>query len=295
MNMNLKRPMLVLLLVVLLGAVLLPQTLFVINEWEQAIITQFGQFRRTVSEPGLKMKIPFLETIQRFDKRILASDAVPGEYLTKDKKRLLADHVTRWRIEDPLLYFKTVRDEFGALARLDDIVYSEMRRTLAENDFADVIATKREKLMETIAENARDLSKQFGINVMDVRIKRADLPSEVQASVFARMVAERERIAKRYRSEGDEEAAKIRGETDKNKTIILAEAYEQSQKTKGEGDREAAKIYAEAYGIDPEFYRFVKSLETYEQAMKEGASYLLSSDSELLKYFKSTSGQTQSA
>ena len=294
MNVIAKRPILIASLAVLIGAVLLPQSLFVINEWEQAIITQFGQYKRTIKAPGLKLKIPFLEAVQRFDQRILASDAVPGEYLTKDKKRLLADHVTRWRIEDPLLFYKTVRDELGALARLDDIVFSEMRRTLAENDFTDIIAKKREALMEEIAENARALSKQFGINVVDVRIKRADLPAEVQASVFARMVAERERIAKRYRSEGDEEAAKIRAQTDKERTIILATAYEESQKLRGEGDREAAKIYTEAYSADPEFYRFVKSLETYEQTIKDGTAFLLSSDSELLKYFRTTTSQQTS-
>ena len=248
----------------------------------------FGRYRRTLKNPGLKVKVPFFEQLHRFDKRILASDATPAEYLTKDKKRLLADHVTRWRIEDPLLFFKTVRDEFGAVRRLDDIIFSEMRRTLADHDFAEIIAEKRDQLMETIAENARGLSTQFGIFVVDVRIKRADLPAEVQASVFARMVAERERIGKRYRSEGEEEAQKIRSQTEKEKTIILAEAYEGSQKIRGEGDRESTKLYADAYNVDPEFYRFVKSLETYENALKEGSTYLLSSDSELLTYLKSS-------
>lgn len=292
--MNQKRLVLSLSLLVLALAVTIPQTLFVVNEWQQVIITQFGQYKRTIKEPGLKAKIPFLEVVHLFDKRILASDAIPGEYLTKDKKRLLADHVTRWRIEDPLLFYKTVRDEFGALARLDDIVFSEMRRTLAENEFSDVIASKREALMETIARNALGLSNQFGIQVVDVRIKRADLPSEVQASVFARMVAERERIAKRYRSEGEEEAAKIRAQTEKDKTIILATAYEQSQKIRGEGDKESTRIYAEAYSVDPEFYRFVKSLETYERTVKDNTAFLLSSDSELFKYFKSPSGESSS-
>ena len=286
--MNPKRLILAFAAIVLIGGVTLPQTLFTITEWEQSIITMFGLYRRTIKSPGLKIKIPFFETVHRFDKRILASDAVPGEYLTKAKKRLLADHVTRWRIEDPLLYYKTVRDEFGAVRRLDDIVYSEMRRTLAEQDFTDIIAEKREELMETIAQNAQGLARQFGINVVDVRIKRADLPTEVQASVFARMVAERARIAKRYRSEGEEEAQKIRSQTDKEKTIILAEAYEQSQKTRGEGDREAARIYAEAFSVDPEFYRFTRSLETYESALKSGATYLLSSDSEFLQHFQTS-------
>jgi modulator of FtsH protease HflC len=286
-----KKSILTLSFITIATAILLPQSLFVINEWEQVIITQFGQYKRTIKDPGLKLKIPFLEMVERFDKRILASDAIPGEYLTKDKKRLLADHVTRWKIEDPLLFYKSVRDEFGALSRLDDIVFSEMRRTLAENDFSEIIAKKREELMETIAKNAQGLARQFGIFVVDVRIKRADLPMEVQNSVFARMVAERERIAKRYRSEGEEEAAKIRAQTDKDKTIILAGAYEESQRVRGEGDREATKIYAEAYGRDAEFYRFTKSLETYEQTIKDGTRFVLSSESEFLKYFRTNSGE----
>jgi modulator of FtsH protease HflC len=287
--MNTQRPILFFAILVLLVGMLVPQTVYIINEWDQAIITRFGRFQRTIKDPGLKLKIPFLEKIHRFDQRILASDAVPAEYLTKDKKRLLADHVTRWRIEEPLLFYKTVRDEFGAIRRLDDIVFSEMRRTLAERNFADIIAEDRESLMEQIAKNAYDLSKQFGINVVDVRIKRADLPQEVQASVYARMVAERERIAKRYRSEGEEEAQKIRAQTDKDKTIILAEAYQESQTRRGEGDQEAARIYAEAYGSDPEFYRFVKSLETYEQTLETGATFFLSTDSEFLKYLQGES------
>lgn len=286
--MNTKRPLFILLLVIVISMVIIPQMFFVVNEWQQAIITQFGQYKRTIKSPGLKIKVPFIEIVQYFDKRILASDAIPGEYLTKDKKRLMADHVTRWRIEDPLLFFKTVRDEYGALARLDDIVFSEMRRTLAENNFADVIATKREILMETVAKNAHQMAKQFGINVVDVRIKRADLPSEVQASVFARMVAERERIAKRYRSEGEEEAAKIRAETDKQKTIILAEAYKEGEKLRGEGDQESTRIYAESYGVDPEFYGFTRSLQAYEEALGEDTTLLLSSDSKFLKYLQSS-------
>jgi modulator of FtsH protease HflC len=283
-----KRPILVLALLVLIGAVVLPQTFFVINEWQQSIITMFGRYRRTVQEPGLNIRMPFVEKIHVFDKRILASDAVPAEYLTKDKKRLLADHVTRWRIEDPLEFYKTVSSENVAVRRLDDIIFSEMRRTLAEHNFADIIAEKREELMETIARNAQEQSKQFGINVVDVRIKRADLPTEVQASVFARMVAERERIAKRYRSEGEEEAQKIRAQSDKDKTIILAGAYETSQTIRGEGDRVGARIYAEAYGTDEEFYRFVKSLETYENTFESGATYFLSSDSDFLRYFQTS-------
>lgn len=285
--MNSKRITSIFVVLGILSVILLSQSIYIINEYEQAIVTRLQKYDRAAKDAGLYLRWPFIESIIRFDKRVLARDAVPGEYLTKDKKRLLADHVVRWKIADPLLFYKTVGNEIKAVLRLDDIVYSEMRRELAENDFAAIISEKRELLMENIAARAQELSKQYGINVIDVRIKRADLPKEVQNSVFARMVAERERIAKRYRSEGEEEAQKIRAETDKERTIILAEAYAEAEKIRGEGDRESAQVYAQAYGRDPEFYRFLKSLETYEGTMKEGSTFVLSNDSELMQYFQS--------
>jgi len=237
--------------------------IFVVDETQQAIVTRLGEYKRTLQNPGLNLKIPILEQIHFFEKRILTSGALPAEYLTLDKKRLVADHVTRWKIVDPLLFYKTVRDLAGAKARLDDIVLSEMRREVASHDFSKIIASERENIMDTIAKNARKQASDFGIDIVDVRIKRADLPREVQESVFARMVAERQRIAKRYRSEGEEEAFKLRGETDKNRTILMAKAYEESQKLRGDGDAVATKVYAEAYGQDPVFYNFHRGLEAY--------------------------------
>jgi membrane protease subunit HflC len=269
------------------AALLIPQVCFVVTETDQVIITQFGQYKRTVREPGLYAKAPFVQLVQRFDKRILSSDATAAEYLTLDKKRLVVDHVTRWRVIDPLRFYKTVRDLYGARARLDDIVFSELRRALGEREFANIISSKRESVMELVAKSAAAQAQQFGIDVVDVRIKRADLPQEVRQSVFSRMVAERERIAKRYRSEGEEEAAKIRAETDKQRTIILAKAYEESQKLRGGGDADAIRISADAYGQDPEFYRFVRSLETYEAVLGQGSELILSADAELLRYLSS--------
>ncbi len=269
-----------------LAVLLAPQFCFVVTETDQVIITQFGEYKRTVQEPGLYFKQPVTQLAHRFDRRILSSDATPAEYLTLDKKRLVVDHVTRWRITDPLRFFKTVRDTYGARARLDDVVFSELRRAIAEREFATLISSKRETVMEAVAKSAAIQAQQFGIDVVDVRIKRADLPSEVQQSVFARMVAERERIAKRYRSEGEEEAAKIRAETDKQRTIILAKAYEESQKLRGAGDAEAARITAEAFGQDAEFYRFVRSLEVYEAVLPQDGQLILSSESELLRYLQ---------
>lgn len=275
------------IIALVLAFILTRQIFFTVNETEQVIITQFGEYIRTIQEPGVAVKVPFLQTAQRFDRRILASDAPEAEYLTQDKKRLVADPITRWRITDPLQFFKTVRDESGARARLDDLVFSELRREVASHTFDIVIGARRESIMETVARRAREKAREFGIEVVDVRIKRADLPVEVQQSVFARMQAEREREAKRYRSEGQEESAKLMAETDKQRTIVLAEARQNAEKLRGEGDATAARIYAEAYGKAPEFYAFVRSLQAYELFLGKRSTLLLSADSDLFRYLGS--------
>ena len=275
-------------LVLIVAAFIVSQQIFFnVDEREQVIITQFGEYKRTIQQPGLAVKVPFLQTVNRFDRRILFSDAPQAEYLTQDKKRLVADPVTRWRISDPLLFYKTVRDESGARARLDDLVFSELRREVASHTFAAVIGAKREPIMDAVAASARVKAREFGIDVVDVRIKRADLPKEVQASVFARMQAEREREAKRYRSEGEEEAAKLRAQTDKERVIVLAEAEQTAQKLRGEGDGAATTIYAAAYGKDAEFYTFVRSLQAYELFLGKRSTLLLSADSDLFRYLGS--------
>ena len=260
------------------------QTVFIVGEWEQAIIIQLGKFKRAIQEPGLNWKIPFIQQAITLERRILASDAEPAEYLTMDKKRVVVDHVTRWKIKDPLLFYKSVRNEAGARARLDEIVFSELRAELANREFALIIAAEREPAMEAVALRSSQKAEEFGINVVDVRVKRADLPNEVQESVYARMRAERQRISKRYRSEGAEESAKITATTDKEKTIILAKAYEESQKRRGEGDAEATAVYGKAYGEDPEFYSFVRSLDAYDKFLSKKSTILLPQDSRLLQY-----------
>lgn len=264
------------------------QTFFAVSEGNQALILQLGEFKRAIREPGLHWKIPFLQQITRLERRILASDSDPADYLTLDKKRVVVNHVTRWEISDPLQFFVTVRDEAGARARLDDIVVSELRQEFSSREFSEIIAAQREPAMEAVTARTIEKAKGFGIKIVDVRIKRADLPGEVQASVFSRMVAERERIAKRYRSEGAEESAKIRGETDKEKTILLARAYEESQRRRGEGDAQATRIYAASFGQDPEFYSFLRSLEAYEKFLAEKSTLLLSPDARLLRYLRTS-------
>jgi len=276
--------------VALAGAVLLwlgLDSFYVIQEGEQAIVTQFGEYRYSATSPGLKWKSPFADTVHRMQKRIVRSDVPPAEYLTLDKKRLVADPVTHWKIVDPLAFFMKVRDVSGAKARLDDIVNSELRREIASHDFGDIIGSRREPLMNSVAVNARQKVKLFGIELVDVRIKRADLPREVEESVFQRMRAERDRIAKRYRSEGDEEAAKIRADTDKQKAILLAQAYEKAQELRGEGDASGIAIYAEAYNKDPDFYSFTRTLEAYETAIDSKTHMVMSTSNDLLKFMAS--------
>jgi modulator of FtsH protease HflC len=263
--------------------VLVPQALFTIDEREQAIITQFGAYIRTITEPGLHAKLPFVQTVHRFDKRVLATDADPAEYLTLDKKRLVVDYVARWQIKDPLTFFISVATLDGARARIEDIVFSELRQAISGQDFAPVTSEHREPTMDAVANTARARTQAFGIELIDVRIKRADLPREVQQSVFARMVAERGRIAKRYRSEGEEEAAKLRAETDKQREIILAQAYERSQRLQGEGDGAATAVYASAYEQNPRFYGFVRTLEAYDDILTPETLLVLPGDAAMFR------------
>ena len=271
---------------IVVALLVLSQTVFVVGEWQQALITQFGKPVRTIREPGLYVKLPVVQTLSRFERRILATDVQAAEYLTLDKKRLAVDHVSRWRISDPLEFYRTVRDTRGAMARLDDIIFARLRQEIAKHNFADFIREKREGIMQVVTAGTREMAASFGIEVVDVRIKRADLPTEVQASVYARMRAERERIAKRYRAEREERARKIRASADKEREILVAKAYEESQRMIGEGDAQAIATYARAFGQDPEFYGFLRRLESYEKIFAGGTTVVLSPDSDLLRYLQ---------
>jgi len=278
------------LVLIALVVMTLWSSVVIIDEREIAIVTQFGAYKRALGRPGLHFKTPFIQDVMRMDSRIQLNDASPTEYLTVDKKRLLADPITRWRVADPLKFYTTVHDESGASARLQDVVNSELRRELATREFDAIIGGERDTMMQQVASNARAKCKDFGIHIVDVRIKRADLPNEVEESVFGRMRAERERVAKQYRSEGEGEAAKIRAETDKERTILLAKAYETSQKIRGEGDAQSTTIYAKAYDKNPEFYAFVRSLDAYEKLMGEKSSLVVSTGSDLFKYLRKAEG-----
>jgi len=266
-------------IVILIGA-----SLFTVEETEQAIITQLGKFVRTVDEPGLHFKVPFLQSVHKFENRILEYDATVATITTSDKKHLVIDNYARWRIVDPLKFYQAVRSESGAQARLDDHVFSEIREELARHTLTEIILKQRAGIMDKVAEQCDLRVREYGIEIIDVRIKRADLPDEVAGSVYERMKAERQRIAKKYRSEGEEDAVKIMAATDKEKVILLAESYQKAEILKGEGDAEAIKIYAEAFQRDPEFYAFVRTLEAYEKSLGRDTTVILPSDSEFFQY-----------
>jgi membrane protease subunit HflC len=272
------------LVLVAIVVFLFSQSLFIVDEKEQVLLTQLGKYVKTVPDPGLYLKIPFLQNIEKFENRVLEYDAAAAEILTSDKKKLVIDNYARWQIANPLKFYQTVRSEAGAQERLDDIIFSEIREELARHTLTEIVAENRNSLMQTVTAQCREKADEYGIDIIDVRIKRADLPSGVAHSVYARMKAERDRIAKKYRSEGEEEAVKIRALTDKEKTIMLAESYQLAEKLKGEGDAGAIKIYAEAFERDPEFYAFVKTLETYEKSLKKDTTIILPANSEFFKY-----------
>ena len=262
--------------------------LFTVDEREQAIILQLGKHVRTIQKPGLYFKLPLVQNVLRFEDRILEYDASAAKIITADKKHLMVDNYARWKIIDPLKFYETVRNEFGAQARLDDIVFSEIREELARHTLTEVVSVRREMLMDKVAEQCDQKAREYGIRIIDVRIKRADLPKEVTHSVYARMKAERNRIAKKYRSEGEEEAVKIRAKADRERTILLAESYRKAEILRGAGDAQAIKIYARAFGKDPEFYSFLRTLEVYKKSLAEGTTIILSSDSELFRYLSPT-------
>ena len=275
------------LALVILAALAMPQIFYFVNETDQVVITQFRRPIRTVTAPGLHVKAPFIQAVNRFEKRILRSDPAPTEYLTLDKKRVIVNHVSRWRIVEPLAFLERIRTEGAALSRLDDIIFSQLRAELAKHELEEIIDERRESIMADVTVATQERLSPFGIEIVDVRIKRADLPEEVHSSVFNRMVAERQRIAKRYRSQGEEEARKIRGDTDREQQIILAEAYEKAQDLQGQGDARAAAIYAESFGRDPEFYNYVRSLEAYRAIIDDNTLLIMPADTTLLQYLHS--------
>jgi membrane protease subunit HflC len=284
---------------------------YVISETQQVIITQFGEpVGEPVDTPGLHFKIPFVQKANYFDKRFLEWEGDPNQIPTRDKRFIWVDSYARWRISDPLLFFQRLRDELGAQSRLDDILDGETRNAIARNDLVEVVrSTNREPedvpiesaeetavleeiqsgrpaIVQAILNTTAPRVAEFGIELMDFRFKRINYVEQVQNDVFARMIAERKRIAERYLSEGAGEAARISGERERDLQRIQSEAYRTAQEARGKADAEATRIYADAHGRDASFYAFTKSMEAYEQAVDPKTILILTTQGELLRYFE---------
>lgn len=272
---------------VLFGLILLGVSpLFIVDVTQTAIVVQLGKPVRNVTEAGLYVKVPFIQEVTYFDKRLLDYDSDAQDVITQDKKTLLLDNFAKWRIVDPLKVYQNFQSQRGALQRLHDIIYSELRVELGRHDLLEIVSTARAELMKVVTQRANEKATVYGIEIQDVRIKRADLPQENEKTVFQRMQAEREQQAKQYRAEGAEEAQKIRSDAEKDREIILAEAYRQAEELRGSGDAKAFKIYAQAYRQDPKFFEFIRSMEAYKKTFNDKSTLVLSPDSEFLRYLK---------
>jgi len=260
--------------------------IMIVDETEQIVIVQMGKPVRNITEPGLNFKIPFIQSATVFDKRLLEYDSAPNTILTADKKNLTLDNYAQWRISNPLIFMQTMRTQALAQSRLDDIIYSSLRVQLGTHKMREIVSTMRDSLMHKVTTNANLTASEYGIEIVDVRIKRADLPRENEQAVFDRMKAERNRMAKQFRSEGEEEAVKIRAETDKDREIILADAYKDAQVIRGEGEANAIRTYAKAYERDPDFYEFMRTMDAYLEVFDENTKLVLTPESDFLRYLK---------
>ena len=261
-------------------------SLFVVKETNQAIVLQFGDPKRVISEPGLQVKVPFIQNVVFIDRRILSLDPAPEEVIASDQKRLIVDAYARFRITDPLKFYISVGDERVARSRLATIINSRLRSVLGTQSLATLLSEDRAKQMDIIQRNVNSEAKKLGIEIIDVRIKRADLPQANSEAIFKRMQTEREREAKEFRAKGAEMAVTITSTADKEVTVILADAQKKSEIMKGEGDGQRNKIFADAFGRDPEFFAFYRAMQAYEKSLIGGeTSLILSPDSEFFKFF----------
>jgi membrane protease subunit HflC len=300
---------------ILVILIVLKSMLYTIPETYQVVVTQFGKPIRVEKEPGLHFKKPIVHQLNYFEKRLLEWDGRPTQVPTLDKRYIWVDSFARWKIEDPLKFFQTVRNESSAHARLDDIVNSAVRNQVSTHLLIEAVRTSnrpmltmikiegeksaevpkikkgRSEITQLILEEAIPSASKYGIKLVDIRIKRINYVEEVREAVYERMIVERKRIAAKYRSEGEGEMMEIRGKKEKEEKVILSKAYREAEETKGKADAEAIKIYAEAYSKDPEFYSFLKTLETYEETLGEKSIIILSTDSDYFKYLKTIRGK----
>jgi len=264
---------------------------YTVEQTESAILVQLGQPAEKTIEPGLHIKIPIIQKIIFFDNRLLDYDAPPAEILSADKKNLIIENFAKWRVENPLKFYKTMRNMDGARLRLGDVVDSEIRLELGRHVMIDILSKPRADIMNAVKKRINQWAENGGLSVVDVRIKRIDLPPENQEAVYARMKAERDRIAGQYRAEGQEAALMIKAAADSQRAILLAEAHRKAQVIQGQGDAEAARIYAEAFSRDPEFFDFMRTLEASRKALGDRTILMMSPDNELLRFMKKSGAE----
>lgn len=285
--MNTKTPVFLAILAFFVGVASL--SLFTVNQTQLALVLQFGEIKRVIDQPGLNVKVPMIQNVVYFDRRVLTLDTrEPERFITSEKKNVLVDHFVKWRIVDPREYYKAVQgDEGRARTRLDQTVNAGLREEFGKRTVHEVVSGERDKIMDVIREKADQDARRIGVQIVDVRLKRVELPSEVSESVYRRMEAERKRVANELRSEGAAEAEKIRADADRQYEVIVAEAYRDAQHIKGEGDAKASAIYAEAFGQSPQFYSFYRSLEAYRASFANKSDVLVMDPSaDFFKYFK---------
>lgn len=279
---------------VLVVLVMISVSVFMVDQRENAIIFQLGEVKEVIKEPGLHLKWPLIQNVRTYDTRILTLDTPDTErFITSEKKNVLVDSFVKWRIADVKQYYITVGgDEARAQTRLSQSVNSVLREEFGKRTVLDVVSGEREKLMQVVREKADDDAKKIGVQIVDVRLKRVELPQEVSESVYRRMEAERKSVASELRSQGFSEAEKIRAEADREREVIIAEAYKQAQRVKGEGDAKSSSIYAQAFGQSPEFYDFYRSLEAYRSSFKNKSDVMVvEPNSDFFKYLKNPAGK----
>ena len=278
----------------LVAIVLISVSVFTVDQRENAIVFQLGEVKEVIKDPGLHMKWPLIQNVRTYDTRILTLDTPDTErFITSEKKNVLVDSFVKWRIADVKQYYITVGgDEARAQTRISQSVNSVLREEFGKRTVLDVVSGEREKLMSVVREKTDEDAKKIGVQIVDVRLKRVELPQEVSESVYRRMEAERKSVASELRSQGFSEAEKIRAEADREREVIIAEAYKQAQRVKGEGDAEASAIYAQAFGQNPEFYGFYRSLEAYRSSFKSKSDVMvIEPNSDFFKYLKNPGGK----
>jgi modulator of FtsH protease HflC len=288
-----RRLLLVLAGLLVVAGLALTNALFIVDQVEQALVLQFGQPRRVIRTPGLWVKRPFLEDVKRYDNRLLDFEPPPEEVIVSDQKRLVVDTYTRYRITDPLLFYQTVNTEAGVRARLSAMVNGSLRRVLGNVTLSALLSHDRSAIMGQIRDEVSEQGKSFGIEVVDVRIRRADLPEENSQAIFSRMVSERQQQAAQYRGEGAEAAQTVRANADRERTVIVAEAQRSAQKVRGDGDAESIRVYAAAFGQDKEFFAFYRSMQAYRDALSgRSTSFVLTPGSGFFRFFEKPGAAT---